>query len=137
MKTPPYNRLLIGAFLLIVGIVPLVQTLVELRRSERPQVVDLFTGWKDQASLRAFEQSLERTSVTARALRPWMQAAQFFGLHEAGEKALVGRDGWLFYAPGVAATTQRAKAGNTSACEALAAVIDFRDQLASRGISML
>ncbi len=137
MKTPLYNQLLIVAFLLIVGIVPLVQTLVELRRSERPQVIDLFTEWKNQASLRAFEQSLERASVTARALRPWMQAAQFFGLYEAGEKALVGRDGWLFYAPGVAAMTQRPQEGNTSACEAMSAVIDFRDQLASRGIRLL
>jgi hypothetical protein len=137
MKTPLYNRLLIALFLLIVGAVPLVQTLVELQRGERPQVFDLFTRWMGQADLRAFEQSLERASVTARALRPWMQATQFFGLHEAGEKALVGRDGWLFYAPGVAATTQRPKAGNTSACEAMAAVIDFRDQLASRGIRLL
>jgi len=137
MKTPLYNRLLIALFLLIVGAVPLVQTLVELRRGERPQVFDLFTEWKDQATLRAFEQTMERASVTARALRPWMQAAQFFGLHEAGEKALVGRDGWLFYAPGVAATTQRAKAGNTSSSEAIAAAIDFRDQLASRGIRLL
>lgn len=137
MKTPLYNWLLIAAFLLIVGIVPLVQTLVELRRGERPLVFDLFTEWKNQASLRAFEQTMERTSVTARALRPWMQAAQFFGLQEAGEKALVGRDGWLFYAPGVAAMTQRPQAGNTSACEAMAAVIDFRDQLASRGIRLL
>jgi alginate O-acetyltransferase complex protein AlgJ len=137
MKTPLYNRLLIALFLLIVGIVPLVQTLVELQGGERPQVIDLFTGWKNQADLRAFEQTMERTSVTARALRPWMQAAQFFGLHEAGEKALVGRDGWLFYAPGVATTTQRPQAGNTSVCEAMAAVIDFRDQLASRGIRLL
>ncbi|MEI7947891.1 MAG: hypothetical protein WCJ02_14410 [bacterium] len=137
MKTPLYNRLLIALFLLIVGTVPVVQTLVELRRGERPQVCDLVTRWNDQTSLRAFEQTLERASVTARALRPWMQAAQFLGLHEAGEKALVGRDGWLFYAPGVAATTQRAKAGNTSAGEAMAAVIDFRDQLASRGIRLL
>ena len=137
MKTPLYNRLLIALFLLIVGTVPVVQTLVELRRGERPQVCDLVTRWNDQTSLRAFEQTLERASVTARALRPWMQAAQFLGLHEAGEKALVGRDGWLFYAPGVAATTQRAKAGNTSAGEAMAAVIDFRDQLALRDIRLL
>ena len=137
MKTPLYNRLLIALFLLIVGTVPVVQTLVELRRGERPQVCDLVTRWNDQAGLRAFEQTLERASVTARALRPWMQAAQFFGLHEAGEKALVGRDGWLFYAPGVAAMTQRPKAGNTSVRDAMTAVIDFRDQLASRGIRLL
>jgi hypothetical protein len=137
MKTPLYNRLLIALFLLIVGTVPLVQALVELRRGERPQVCDLFTRWMGQSDLRAFEQTLERASVTARALRPWMQAAQFFGLHEAGEKALVGRDGWLFYAPGVAAMTQRPKAGNSSVSEAMKAVVDFRDQLASRGIRLL
>jgi hypothetical protein len=49
MKTPLYNRLLIALFLLIVGTVPVVQTLIELRRGERPQVCDLCTRWTRQA----------------------------------------------------------------------------------------
>ena len=137
MKTPLPSRILIAVFLLIVGTTPLVQMLAELGHGERPQLFDLFTQCRNQADLRSFEQAVERASVTIRALRPWMQAAQFFGLHEAGGQALVGRDGWIFYAPGVAATTQRPTAGNTSVREAIKAITDFRDQLASRGIHLL
>jgi hypothetical protein len=66
-----------------------------------------------------------------------MQAAQFFGLREAGEKALVGRDGWLFYQPGVNYLTQRPLPGDSTPREALAAVVHFRDALAARGIRLI
>ena len=73
----------------------------------------------------------------ARALRPWMQAAQFLALREAGEKLLVGRNGWFFYQPGVGFLTQRPKSRDTTPRDALAAVLHFRDQLASRGLRLL
>ena len=137
MKTPVHNRVLIAVFLLMLATVPLLQALVEIRRGERPQVCELFSRRPTQANLRTFEMGLESASVTARALRPWMQAAQFFGLHEAGEKVLVGRGGWLFYQPGISFLTQRPRTGSTSAREAVAAVADFRDQLAARGIRLV
>ena len=40
-------------------------------------------------------------------LRPWMQYVQFEVLADAGEKAVLGRDGWLFYRPGVRSVTGR------------------------------
>jgi hypothetical protein len=137
MKTAVHNRALIAVFLLMLVFVPLLQSLVEARRGERPQICELFARRPTQANLRAFEKELERASVTAQAARPWMQAAQFFGLREAGEKALVGREGWLFYQPGVSFLTQRPRAGDASAREAFAAVLNLRDQLAARGIRLL
>lgn len=75
--------------------------------------------------------------MTARALRPWVQAVQFFGLREGGERALVGRDRWLFYQPGVSFLTQRPHPGDSHPGEALAAVVHFRDALAARGIRLM
>jgi hypothetical protein len=66
-----------------------------------------------------------------------MQAAQFFALCEAGEKALVGRDRWLFYLPGVSFLTQRAQPRDSTLRDALAAVVHFREQLATRGIRLI
>ncbi len=137
MKTPLPYRALSAAFLLTVGSVPLLQALLEVRRGERPQLCELFECAPSQANLRAFERTLEASSAVARAVRPWLQAAQFFLLREAGEKALVGPGGWLFYAPGVSALTQRPRRGESDACAAVAAAADFRDQLAARGIRLL
>jgi len=137
MKTTRPNLLLIAAFLLILFSVPLIQAVVEVRRGEWSQVIDLVTRRPTQANLRSGENALEAASVFARTLRPWMQAAQFFSLSEAGEKAVVGHDGWLFYQPGVSFLTQRPKPGDTTPREALAAILAFRNQLAARGIHLI
>jgi hypothetical protein len=137
MNSPGPNRFLIAAFLAMVAGVPLLQTVVEARRGEWPQVLELVTRRPTQPNLRAGEHALEDASVVARALRPWMQAAQFFGLREAGEKAMIGRAGWLFYQPGLSFLTQRPRPGDSTPREALAAVLDFRDQLAARGIRLI
>lgn len=137
MQTTAHNRFLIGAFLALLAAVPLLQVAVEARRGERPQVWDVCTQRPTRANLRAFENALEEASVTVRTVRPWIQAAQFLGLREAGDKTLVGRDGWLFYQPGVAFLTQRPQPGDTPTGEALAAIVDFRGQLAARGVRLL
>lgn len=116
---------------------PLVQTVVEARRGEWPRALQVFAQVPTPENLRAYDKSLEDSSVTVRVLRPWMQAAQFLALREAGEKLLVGRNGWLFYQPGVAFLTQRPKSRDATPRDALAAVVHFRDQLASRGIRLL
>jgi hypothetical protein len=66
-----------------------------------------------------------------------MQAAQFFALGDGGSKAIVGKDGWMFYVPGVNTLTQRRQNNEYTAGDALAAVTDFRDQLRKRGIRLL
>jgi len=67
------------------------------------------------------------------------QYVQFAWLKDGGEKALVGRDGWLFYGPGVQYSTERptTHSGNSTAADAAAAIIDLHDQLAARGIQLL
>jgi hypothetical protein len=137
MNAPAPSKFVMAIFLAMLAAPPLLQTVAEARRGERPQAMQLFTQRPTPESLRAYDKSLEDFSVTARTLRPWMQAAQYFALGDAGEKALAGRDGWLFYRPGVGFLTQRAQSRDSTPHDALAAVVHFRDQLAARGIHLV
>src|SRR5262245_43609108 len=116
---------------------PIVQAIVEARRGDRPAVLAIFSRPPTPSNLRAYEDSLQDASVTARSLRPLVQAAQFFLLRDAGEKAIVGRGGWLFYGPGVGFITQRPRPGDSTVDGALAAVRAFRDALDARGIRLI
>jgi len=131
------NRLIIVVFLAMLAAPPLIQMVVEARHSEWPQALQVFTQRPTPESLRAYDKSLADSSITVRTLRPWMQAAQYFVLGDAGEKTLVGRDGWFFYQPGVGFLTQRAQRRDSTPRDALAAVVHFRDQLTARGIHLV
>jgi len=54
-----------------------------------------------QTYLRKYEKEMEESSIFANTFRPIMQFIRFAVLHDGGEKAVVGEDGWLFYKPGV------------------------------------
>ena len=135
MKTPAY--LLLVVFLGLISCVPLLQSGMDVGNARPPAVLELFQRWPDPAYLRAFEHRLQEQSVTVRYLRPWMQVFQFFVLHDAGTKVLRGRDGWLFYQPGVSGKTRRPAAGESNVAEAIAAVSRFRNDLAARGIRLI
>jgi hypothetical protein len=66
-----------------------------------------------------------------------MQAGQFFLLNDGGAKVQVGRNGWMFYTPGVNTITQRPQRGESTEREAILAVTAFRDALAERGIRLV
>ena len=137
MKSPRQHQFLIVAFLAMIAAVPISQVAEELRRGERPGVLELFTRAPSPPNLRAFETTLEDASLSGRFIRPWVQAVLFFGLSDGGGKVLVGRGGNLFYAPGVNAISQRVRRGESSPSDAVAAVKDFSDQLAARGVRLL
>ncbi len=137
MNASAPDRFLTVAFLAMLLSPPLVQTVVEARRGEWPRALQAFAQRPTPENLRAYDRALEDSSVTVRTLRPWMQAAQFLALREAGEKALLGRDGWFFYEPGVGFLTQRPQPRDTAPRDTLAAVVHFRDQLAARGIRLI
>lgn len=131
--------LLILIFLGIIGAVPLIQWVIEVRQEEGVRVFELFKRVPTAANLRAYERRLEDANWVARASRPWMQFAQFAWLKDGGEKVAIGQAGWYFYKPGVnylLARTEPTKAvGATN--DPLAAIVDFRDQLAARGIRLM
>jgi hypothetical protein len=66
-----------------------------------------------------------------------MQYGQFLLLNDPGDKALLGPHGWFFYKQGVEYVTQHSAPPATSYDDPTAAICDFRDQLATRGIRLL
>jgi SGNH hydrolase-like domain, acetyltransferase AlgX len=137
MKTPASHCFVIIVFLAILAGPPLLQIVVEAQRREWPDALQVFKQRPTSENLRAYENSLQNASMTARTLRPKMQALQFFVLSDAGEKAIVGPDGWFFYQPGIGYLTQRPRPGESTAQEAVASAIRFRDDLAGRGIRLI
>ncbi len=130
---------LILMFLGIIASVPLIQMLVEARQEEGVRALDVFRQTPTAANLRAYERSLEAANWAARASRPWFQFAQFEWLKDGGGKVVIGRGGWYFYKPGLnymLARPQRMKASGPTN-DPLAAIVDFRDQLAARGIRLM
>lgn len=128
-----FTALTFAGMLLSAGSIQLV---MELARGEEPQLLELFTRTPTVAHLRAYEDNLEDTSWLAGQLRPWMQYVQYLLLGDTGDKALQGPNGWFFYRPGVEYLTQRQPV-QTTADDPVAAICDFRDQLAARGIHLL
>ncbi len=130
---------LIIMFLGILGSVPLIQVVVEVRRGEWPGFLEVFRSKPTAANLRAYEHGLEESSVVAHRLRPWVQFAQFEWLRDGGEKALLGRNGWLFYKPGLDAMLGALEAPKTPGLtnDPLPAILAFRDELAARGIQLI
>ncbi len=132
----PASMLTTAGFLAVIAGVGVFQTAVELGGGRVPQALDVFAREPTAENLRAYESRLEESSVSARALRPWVQYAQF-RLFENGEKTVVGRDGWLFYRPGVEYVTERPPAPKPEYGDPLAAILGFRSQLDARGIRLL
>lgn len=131
------EKALIAAFLALLVAVPLAQWISEARHGEPPSVLRILTTRPSPANFQAFEKQLEDSSITARTLRPWVQAIQFLVLRHGGEKTLRGRGDWLFYQPGIAAITRRTSPSDSTVEQALAAVAHFRDALAARGIRLV
>jgi len=126
-------------FLAVISSAGLVQTAGEIGRGERPQALDVLRQAPTAENLRQFERNLQDESLMANRLRPWAQYVQFELLGDAGEKALLGRDGWLFYRPGVEYLTERPARppAEDPPGEPLPAIKSFRAQLAARGIRLL
>jgi hypothetical protein len=126
-------------FLATIASAGLVQTASELSRGEHPRALEVLDRPPTAANLHDYEHRLEDTSIVAGRSRPFVQFAQFALLDDAGEKALVGHGGWLFFRPGVRYVTGRppAAASHGVATDPLPAIRSFRDQLAARRIRLL
>ncbi|MCX6904508.1 MAG: hypothetical protein NTW03_13715 [Verrucomicrobia bacterium] len=126
-------------FLAVIFSVSTVQVVLEARRGEWPQAWDVFRHKPSADLFRVYEQNLEEASLAVKLLRPWMQYAQVALLHDMGAKTIAGTDGWLFYRPGVQYLTERPRPRQATAtpAQAVAAIVDFRNQLAARGLRLL
>ena len=139
MRTDRRACIIVAALFLAVIMAPgLIQAFAELRFGEQPRALDIWLQTPTARNLHEYEQSLEETSLVVKQLRPWMQYLQWRFLADAGEKAVVGRHGWLFYRPGVRYTIERQTGAPASvSADPLPAIRSFRDQLQARGIRLL
>jgi hypothetical protein len=133
------NWVLIFLFVGIIASVPLVQTVMEVRTEDGIRAFELFSDWPTASNLRIYEQNLEKASWAAKLSRPWLQFAQFAWLKEGGEKVLFGSPGWYFYKPGLKYMLARNESTDApnSTNDPVAAIVDFRNQLAAYGIQLL
>jgi hypothetical protein len=131
--------ILIFFFLGIIAAVPLIQTMIEAGGDEGVIALEVFSAPPTAANLRSYEKKLEAAGWVGRFSRPLVQFAQFKWLNYGGEKAIVGPQGWYFFKPGLnymLARPEIARAANATN-DPVAAIVDFRDQLAARGIDLL
>jgi hypothetical protein len=147
---------LIVIFLVLIGIVAPSQIVLDLRRGETPGIVDLLRQAPTRANLRRLENDLENKCRLAQAVRPAVQYARFVLFQDAGDQALLGRDGWFFYRPAVQYLVEKEVSSlkfqvssptsshltlQTSNVapenDIIAAIVSFRNDLAGRGIKLL
>jgi len=127
-----------AAFLALIAAPGLIQAVVEIRAGERPQALDVFLRAPTARNLHAYERRLEDSSLVIKRLRPGMQFFQWKYLADAGEKAVVGRDGWLFYRPSVRYLVEsQTTAAEGDLSDPLPAIRALRDELEARRIRLL
>jgi hypothetical protein len=132
--------LLVIGFLGVIAAVAPFQAANETRGGDPVQALDLFRHAPTVTAIRSFEKDLETQSLVAQAIRPRMQYLRFRVFGDAGDKALLGRQGWWFYRPDARYLTERCperSADRTGYQAAVSAIVSFRDQLALRGINLL
>jgi hypothetical protein len=157
--------LLIVLFLLTILSVPTIQFAYEIstsRKGDRPGTFNIYKAYpawnkiravrspRDAwrllprgAELKAAEKELETESIVSEWLLPRVQLA-LVKLGAGNEQVYLGRDGWLFYRPDVDYVTgppfleSKVLAHRAAAVQSdpIRAIVDFRGQLAARGIDL-
>ena len=115
-----------------------------LKKRAPTNIWNLFPRAED---LKAAEKTLENDSIVAQWLLPRVQSVLTGDLHAGNEQVYLGRDGWLFYRADVDYVTsppfldpprmkKRARSAGVQP-DAIKAIVDFRNQLAQRGIDLI
>ncbi|MFL6568993.1 MAG: alginate O-acetyltransferase AlgX-related protein [Chthoniobacterales bacterium] len=135
---------LITLFLITILSVPLIQ----FARGPSPlrALPRLDQLWHGE-DLKSAEKTLEAESVVSQWLLPRAQSILIGKLRAANEQVFLGRDGWLFYRPDVEYVTgapflapaqlQRRTHAARIQPDPVKAIVQFRDQLAARGIDLV
>jgi alginate O-acetyltransferase complex protein AlgJ len=89
------------AFVAGIFAVPLAQEAMQRARGDDSVLPELFRHRPTRQSLRQFEDDLEQASYAKDWVQPRVQALLTRMGRVGNKKAVVGRDGWLYYEPGV------------------------------------
>ncbi len=97
--------------------------------------------------LRGYEKELENRSFFELKVRPVVQLVRYALLGDPGTKALTGKNGWLFYRPGIeylyrpSISDPRSRSvdynDNPLHDDPVAVIVDFKKQLEARGIELM
>ena len=120
--SPRVAKLLSWSFVVLLASVPLSQTAFELWHGNHPQVLDVFQplyegarmaaggqwhearkAWLsglERPNLRAYEQKVEAASIAKSLFQPRVQELLTAYGGFGNDKAIAGREGWLYYQPG-------------------------------------
>jgi hypothetical protein len=133
------DLVLVVSFLAIIATPAIIQTAIEVTNSGSLQALTVFQQKVTAKNLRAYERDNEESSWVAKQLRTAMQYGQFHLLRAAGDKAIVGRNGWMFYKPGFRYMTARPVQPSTlgPAQDPVPAIVAFHHELAKRNIALL
>jgi alginate O-acetyltransferase complex protein AlgJ len=151
--TPGTRQTLIALFLLTIVAVPTIQLVGEFRAAgsiSRMPMVSIFRSlpWLPHAEdLKGVERSLENESLVSQWLLPRMQYLLTVVLGAGNEQVYLGHDPWLFYRADVdhvigppfldpVRLKHRLQTGRVQP-DPIKAIVDFRNQLAARGIDLV
>lgn len=98
----PVAAALVSAFLLLIYAIPIGQAVRDKLNGDEAVLLDLFRRAPTKENIKQFEEDLDKASTAREVVRPRMQAVLTRWGGFGNTKAVIGRDGWLFYAPGVA-----------------------------------
>jgi len=132
---------LIFFFLAIIFGVPITQAILEISDDESPQILELFSQAPTEEHLRQFEKDLEEYSFFEENIRPVYQLVRYFVRRGLGHKALLGREGWYFFHPGVKYLTEPyykdVAALMPEGGDPIEIISDFSKQMQTRGIQLV
>jgi alginate O-acetyltransferase complex protein AlgJ len=151
--TPGTRQALIALFLLTIVAVPLVQLVGEFRAAgsiSRLPILSIFKSlpWLPHSEdLKRVERTLENESLVSQWLLPRVQYLLTVLLGAGNEQVYLGHDPWLFYRADVdhvigppfldpVRMKQRLHASRVQP-DPIKAIVDFRNQLAARGIDLV
>jgi hypothetical protein len=151
--TPGTKQTLIALFLLTIVTVPTIQLVGEFRAAgsvSRLPMISIFKSlpWLPHSEdLKRVERTLENESLVSQWLLPRMQYLLTVLLGAGNEQVYLGHDPWLFYRADVdhvigppfldpVRMKHRLQASHVQP-DPIQAILDFRNQLATRGIDLV
>jgi hypothetical protein len=123
-------------FVLIISFMPLFQFVNELRSGESLQEFDVFKQVPKIENLRAYEDSLNDSSVIAKKIRPLYQWFTTSFAKRGNGKVVIGKDGWLFYRPSVDYVIKPVSTFDRD-MGPLPAIIAFHETLKAQGVDLI
>jgi alginate O-acetyltransferase complex protein AlgJ len=150
---PGTRQTLIALFVLTIVVVPTIQLIGEYRAAGAFSRMPMVTIFKSLPSLphgedlKRVERSMENESLVSQCLLPRMQYLLTVLMGAGNEQVYLGRDPWLFYRADVdhvigppfldpGRLKHRLQTGRIQP-DPIKAIVDFRNQLAARGIDLV